>query len=325
MRFTTLLIFVAISACASSAPLLPALPGWTTTLSASHDLSGKIWSVHDRRYVTPQRIAAATARSYYIFLGENHDNPDHHSLQAWVLRAMIRHDRKPAIVFEMIEETRQAALDAYQKDNPTAAGLGAAVEWEKTGWPDWSTYQPIADAALSSGLAIFAGNPAKHGKLLTKDRRERLGLDAPLTPKQHELMLETIDAGHCRLVPKQHLEPMATIQRARDAVLADNAYKAAKRMSDQGAILIVGADHARKDYAAPTVLDRLHPARKSMSVAFIEVDDTLKLPADYAQTFGADTIPFDFVWFTPRANNRDYCAGLKQKFKKHTLKSKPAS
>ena len=63
----------------------------------------------------------------------------------------------------------------------------------------------------------FCGNPAKHGKFLTKDRRKRLGLDAPLPTKQHDLMLETIDAGHCRLVPKQHLEPMIAIQRARDA------------------------------------------------------------------------------------------------------------
>jgi uncharacterized iron-regulated protein len=315
MRYTTFLIFAAISACTSSVPLLPAPPSWITTLSASHVLTGKIWSVGDRQFVAPQRIAAAAARANYVFLGENHDNPDHHSLQAWMLRALTRQGRKPAIVFEMIEETRQTALDKYQRNNLTAAGLGAAVEWEKTGWPDWSTYQPIADAALASKLPVFAGNPAKHGKLLTKDRRKRLGLDAPLPTKQHDLMLETIDAGHCRLVPKQHLEPMIAIQRARDAVLADNAHIAAKSTPNQGAVLILGANHARKDYAAPIVLERLHPGQYLLSVAFIEVDDTLKSPANYAQNFGADTIPFDYIWFTPRANNRDYCAGLKQKFK----------
>ena len=132
-------------------------------------------------------------------------------------------------------------------------------------------------------------------------------------------MLETIDAGHCRLVPRQHLEPMVAIQRARDAVLADNAHKAAKSTPNQGTVLILGANHARKDYAAPIVLERLHPGQNLLSVAFIEVDDTLKSPENYAHDFGADTIPFDYVWFTPRANNRNYCAELKQKFKKFKI------
>ncbi|MBT5665408.1 MAG: ChaN family lipoprotein [Rhodospirillaceae bacterium] len=269
----------------------------------------------EKKFASPGQLVAAAARSDYIFLGENHENPDHHRLQAWLLRGLIDKGRRPAIVFEMIEETRQPALAAYQNNNPLdATGLGAAVDWGKTGWPAWPKYQPIADVAFEAGLPVFAGNPANHGKSLSAARRTRLGLDDSLSPSQRDAMLETIDAGHCRLVPKRHLTPMVTIQRARDAVLADNAQKASG--GKRGAVLILGANHARKDYAAPTVLNRLHPGHTSLTMAFIEVDDELKAPSEYARTFGGDLIPFDYIWFTPRANNRYYCAELKQKFKK---------
>lgn len=329
MRTATLLLFTifAAASCTRAAPPTVNPPGWTTSLSAAHVLAGKIWSTSEKRFVSPAQMVAAAARSNYIFLGENHDNPDHHHLQAWVLRGLIQKGRTPAIVFEMIEETRQSALTKYQMNNRLdASGLGAAVGWGKTGWPAWSKYQPIADVAFEAESPIIAGSPAKHGKSLTIARRTRLGLDAPLTMGQRDAMLETIDAGHCRLVPKRHLEPMVSIQRARDAVLADNAYKASVDGDrNRGVVLIVGANHARKDYAAPTVLDRLHPGHISMAMAFIEVDDDLKSPVEYARTFSADSIPFDYIWFTPRANNRDYCTELKdqfKKFKQHPPKSK---
>jgi uncharacterized iron-regulated protein len=336
MRTTTslLIILIIASSCTLKAPPLPGPPNWTTSLSASHRLTGKIWSTTEKRFVAPSQIVAAAARSDYIFLGENHENPDHHRLQAWILRGLIDKGRRPAIIFEMIEETRQSVLADYQNKNPLdAAGLGVAVGWEKTGWPAWPKYQPIADAAFEAGLPVVAGNPANHGKLLSAPRRTRLGLDDSLPPGQQDAMLETIDAGHCRLVPKRHLTPMVSIQRARDAVLADNAQKAGVGSGgtpsdkNRGAVLILGANHARKDYAAPAVLNRLHPRRTSLTMAFIEVDDELQTAAEYARTFGGGTLPFDYIWFTPRANNRDYCAELKQqfkKFKKHSPKPKTA-
>ncbi|MBL4721983.1 MAG: ChaN family lipoprotein [Alphaproteobacteria bacterium] len=268
------------------------------------------------------------AQTDFTLLGENHDNPDHHRLQGWVIRNVAKQNRKPAIVLEMIEETRQSALDAYQRrPDADAAGLGAAVNWDDSGWPAWADYQPIADAAFESGLPIVAGNPIKPGrgassrlKMITDARRKALGADQPLASWRQERLLGTIDAGHCGLVPKQHLTPMIAIQRVRDAVLADNLNKAANQTSGSGAILIAGANHARNDFAVPLVLARLAPDATVLSLAFVEVDDSQTNPSDYAQSFNAKTVPFDYIWFTPRANDTDHCADLKEKFSSYKTK-----
>ncbi|MFT6582877.1 MAG: putative iron-regulated protein [Alphaproteobacteria bacterium] len=316
-----------LSACAQPAPPTPA---WTTTLSADHPLIGRLWSPSQNAFVTPDRLIKDAANADFALLGETHDNPDHHRMQAWIIRALAHKGRKPAIVFEMIEETRQSALDAYQKrPDANAAGLGDAVDWDKSGWPAWGEYQPIAEAAFNAGSPIFAGNPVKptrgkssrgksgQHKMISDTRRKSLGVDQPLDGWRQDLLLNTIDAGHCRLVPKQHLSPMVRIQRIRDAVLADNLRKAAQVTENSPTILIAGSSHARKDFAVPLVLNQLLPGKTSVSLAFAEVDDTLKTPGEYAQAFNAKSIPFDYIWFTPRANNTDYCADLKEKFSRH--------
>ena len=51
-----------------------------------------------------------------------------------------------------------------------AAGLGGAVNWNKSGWPDWTMYQPIAEAALQAKLRIVATNlPLASAKKMSRD------------------------------------------------------------------------------------------------------------------------------------------------------------
>jgi uncharacterized iron-regulated protein len=329
LKFCAALI---LSACAQHAPSAPAwttdwATTWTTTLSTDHPLVGRLWSPSENAFVSPDRLITDVANADFALLGESHDNPDHHRMQAWVIRALAQQGRKPAIVFEMVEETRQSALDTYQKrPDADAAGLGDAVDWDKSGWPAWRDYQPIAEAAFDAGSPIFAGNPIKptrgkigqgksgRQKLITDARGKSLGVDQPLESWRQDILLSTIDAGHCKLVPKRYLSPMVGIQRIRDAVLADNLRKAAQKSENSPTILIAGANHARKDFAVPIVLAHLAPGKTSLSLSFVEVDDTLKTPSDYAQAFNAKTIPFDYIWFTPRANDTDHCAELKEKF-----------
>ena len=50
-----------------------------------------------------------------------------------------------------------------------------------------------------------------------------------------------------------------------------------------------------------------------LSVALLEVQADLREPAQYAAGFGSERLPFDFVWFTPRASDEDHCAELRAK------------
>jgi hypothetical protein len=62
----------------------------------------------------------------------------------------------------------------------------------------------------------------------------------------------------------------------------------------------------------PRALAMLAPDARVVSVAFVEVADGSTAPADYAARFGAARLPFDYVWFTARADNVDPCARMRQ-------------
>lgn len=320
----TLALAATIAVSASAAEL----PRWQTTLSVDHPLTGKIWRPNQNAFVTPAEMANDLIRAHYVFLGEKHDNPDHHRLQAWVLEEFVKQGNRPAIVWEMITEDKQDKVDAYFAKNPRdAAGLGAAVAWDTSGWPSWSEYQPIADVALAHHLPIVAGNPShatvraigRNGlDILPDARRTRLGLNTPLPETTKDTMLTIVTEAHCGLMPREALSPMIAVQRARDAILADNLIRS--RKGDGAVVLIAGGGHARLDIGAPSVLAKLDPKARMASMVLIEVDDAETDPARYAGRFSADGLPFDFVWFTPRANDRDYCAELRKRFEGHGKK-----
>jgi hypothetical protein len=49
-----------------------------------------------------------------------------------------------------------------------------------------------------------------------------------------------------------------------------------------------------------------------VSVAFAEVEHGDLEPARYAANWHADALPFNYVWFTPRATDEDPCQGMRK-------------
>jgi uncharacterized iron-regulated protein len=221
----------------------------------------------------------------------------------------------------MIAEDRQPAIEAWRAAKPKdGARLGAAVGWEKSGWPDFATYQPIADAAVAAGLPILGGDMprtlvravARQGfAALAAARVARLGLNRAMAPGARASLLDDLYDSHCEMVPRDRLGPMVAVQRARDAVLGEHMVAGAALPGIDGAVLIAGAEHARLDRGAPATVARIDPERSLAAIAFVEVADGKTDPASYASYFGG-ALPFDFVWFTPRANDRDHCAAFRR-------------
>ncbi len=323
MRRVLLLLLAVAAGSISAAAGEP--PSWRTTLSAAHPLVGKIWRAENTAFIDAEILITHLAGAGFVFLGEKHDNPDHHRLQAWILEGLVAAGKRPAVVWEMFGEDKQDAIDAHIAKSPRDSdGLGDAVDWDSTGWPAWHEYQPIGDVALSHGLRIVGGSLPREAvqsvgrgglTALPQARRARLGLDQPLSKSVSDAMLDVVTKAHCNIMPRAALDPMVAVQRARDAVLADNLVRA--KASRGSAVLIAGAGHARRDFAVPATVASLAPQARIITMAFIEVEDGETDPAGYASNFSAATVPFDFVWFTPRANDRDYCASLRERFKGH--------
>ena len=309
---------LALAACAAPAP-----EPWRHQLSRDHALVGRIWKVAGGRFMPEAEVVRRLTKADYVMLGEKHDNLDHHRLQARMLRAMVAAGRRPATGFEMLASDQAAALAAHLAARPgDAQGIAEAVAWGMSGWPDWESYRPIAQAALDGGLALVAvGLPRTLSRrmvtegldALEPERRARLGLELPLAAATLEAMAEELRRAHCNELPEALIPGMVTVQRARDAVMADNLVRAAEADANDGAVLITGNGHARSDRGVPAAIARLRPGTRRFSLAFLEVEPGLDDPAAYAAAYGAGALPFDAVWFTPRVDDEDPCERLRKR------------
>jgi uncharacterized iron-regulated protein len=271
--------------------------GWTHNYGSDHPLSGRIVATDSQTMVDEATLMAAVAAADIVLLGENHGNEDHHRLQARIVDAMGV--TVNGVVFEMIDASQQETVVIHLQRNPgDTRGLGPALAWSESGWPDWTLYEPIAAAAVAEDGLIVAGNlaPASVDELMTKglsaldpELVERSGLADPLTPDLQGRLIATIDEAHCGFAPAELLPAMVGVQRARDALMAERL----ETFKGRGkSVLIAGAEHVRRDWGVPYYLARLAPEAKVVSIAFREVDERFVEPT-------AD-LPYDFVWFTPR-------------------------
>jgi uncharacterized iron-regulated protein len=290
-------------------------------------LVGRIWQPAADGFVAPEVLLDAVAGAPYVLLGEKHDNIDHHRIQAWIVRSLVRRGRAPAAVFEMLAENQAPALATYLSKNPDdAAGIGEAVGWTETGWPEWALYEPIAAATLAAGGPILAGNLSRpdvrtivRGGIasLGTERIAALGLDRPLEPELATRLDQDIVESHCGQLPNAMIGPMTAAQTAKDArmaeVLRHGAGIAGRR---NGAILITGTGHARNDLGVPWYLRRMVRGERIVSVGLIEVTKDATDPKAYASHFNADFLPFDFVWFTPRTDENDPCVKFAEQFRR---------
>ncbi|WP_141618736.1 ChaN family lipoprotein [Myxococcus sp. AB036A] len=296
---------------------------WSSPLHREHPLTGRIWDVKAARFVDADTLRRSLAQARFVVLGERHDQPDHHQLQAWLVHALTEGGRKPALAFEMLDVGQQAAVDASRAQAPRdAEALALAVNWAGSGWPDWALYRPVFAAGLEAGLPIVAANLPRSQvrdlvmrgpEALPPELRQRLSLDTPLPEPVEQAMRQEQDEAHCGHLPQEMLGPMVQAQRARDAHLADRLSNAD---TGQGGVLITGNGHARTDRGVPAQLAARAPGKDVRSVGLLEVDPKLPEPADYAAYFGAQSLPFDYVWFTPAMPMEDPCAALLKRSKK---------
>jgi uncharacterized iron-regulated protein len=310
----------AAAAAPSAAPSWPPAH-WQAAEGTDHPLVGRIYDVRARAFVPAQEVFARLAEARHLLVGERHDNPDHHRLQAAVLRAVTAAGRRPAVVFEMIDDDQTAALEAFLAGPPppVATALGPAVAWEARGWPKWSLYQPVAEVALAAALPLAAGGlgrdslrrlAAEGWTALPADRRAAWQVDGAFPTAVAVAQQRAVMEGHCGLLPEAAARPMARLQAAKDTAMAATMLAAADKAD--GAVLVAGNGHARTDVGVPFQLRRLGATGGIVAVAALEVapgeTDPSAYGAPYGAALGEAAPPFDYLVFTPAVDFGDPCA-----------------
>ena len=196
-----------------------------------HPLAGQIYRVADGTQVSEAALVADASAAEFVLIGERHDNPEHHRLQARLVAALEAQSEGPrAVAFEMIPAWRQLEIVEYLAADGDPAGLGEAIAWEASGWPTWTWYQPIAEAALASDAQIVAADLgvaekraafAQGAQAFRSAFVQRTGLGEPWPAPMMVSLQDELRAAHCDQVSGRVVIGMMRVQRARDAMMAD--------------------------------------------------------------------------------------------------------
>ena len=216
---------------------------------------------------------AAAREADVVILGEIHDNPGHHAAQAAIVAAL----QPGALVFEMIPQAREEAVNRLRAEGAGREALAEALDWEASGWPDFAFYAPILEAAPRA--RVFGGGQpieevrrasAEGAAVVFGPDAVSYGLNLALEPEDQAAREADMLAAHCDAIPAAMLPGLVEAQRFRDAAIADAA-RWARATAGEGPVgVIAGTGHAHRLRGVPAMLAAAAPALTILSVAQFE-------------------------------------------------------
>ncbi len=276
----------------------------------THPLLGKI--INSQANFVDQPTAFDLVRqARYVFIGEKHDNPEHHHLEKRLIQERFKGQSvalQGRVVFEMLDSSHEQAISKLKTDD-SLEQMKSVLNWPEKGSWDWSTYAPLFQEALKNS-ALAAGNidrafisaVYKDGaQKLTGNQRFESALNPPETLKTY--LLDQIFLSHCGMQSRETLTPMLHIQLAKDASMAS------AMRETPAAMLIAGGEHVRGDTGAPWHLRNKKADAQILIVQLLEVQDQQTDLQAYMKKAGKA----DLYWFTSATESKDYCAGVKGK------------
>ncbi|MGB1027577.1 MAG: ChaN family lipoprotein, partial [Rhodospirillaceae bacterium] len=95
------------------------LPGTLPSLGQAQVLDRAITMGSTVAPLSDAQMLARIEGADYLLLGERHDNPAHHQLQAWAVEALGKTSPSPpSLIVEMIPLSKARALDRHLSNNP---------------------------------------------------------------------------------------------------------------------------------------------------------------------------------------------------------------
>lgn len=286
---------------------------WTSTINADHPLAGKVYDLSANQEIDSNTLLSRLTKADTILIGEKHDNPDHHMLEQLILKHRLSEAAGATVVFEMLDDTQQDQIASVNASYAPET-LPDALNWNGKAWP-WEDYGSVITEALDGGASLVAGNISRAQlKSIYAKGNEELNNDAQLRSalkvdqSVREELLDEIYEQHCQVMARDKLSPMVNIQLARDAHMAS----AIETAQTKTVILIAGAYHVRKSMAVPLHLQLQNSERSPVVVILAEVPQDLDGLEQYLKEQATNA---DYLWFTPRFTNKDYCEAFRKKTK----------
>jgi uncharacterized iron-regulated protein len=264
-------------------------------------IANKILHVQSGEFIDEADLIKHMLDSDYLLLGETHDNRHHHDHQVHVIDLLRQQQQSVSVSFEMITYQQGEMLKQHAYSTPS--DLIEILDHSKNNWPYKRDYQRVFASVMAAGYEILPANLDVNRLIkisiqgddeLPEDVRQILN-KAPLTTKHRTDLLNEIVLAHCNKLPLEVTRPMVEVQWMRDAVMSLSLLNSNADIK----VLIAGAGHTRNDRGVPLYL-RNHDKQSSiLSVAFLDIEQDATSIDAYAQRWGGQALPFDYVWFTP--------------------------
>ena len=281
---------------------------WQSPFFQDHILAGEIWDTHKKVWLTAQQLNYELLHYDYILLGETHNNPDHHNLQAEIINFLASSNVKPSIVMEMLSQQdwqkQPQTWDKYDE-------LLELAEMLNDGW-SWELYMPILQSVVEHRLRLYAGNISSNElHRWSKDqgtyKKSDLLSEYSYTSDNFTILKKNIIDSHCGHANQDFVKFMLRAQMQRDRVMAASLVG-----KDVPVVFIAGSEHVRNDYAVPMHLRRNFKQTSYLSIAFISVQEGEDDPQAYLQ---GDSVLYDILYFTPSNTNEDPCEKFRKQLK----------
>lgn len=292
MRRIALSLVLLLGGCQA---VLPRLPAWQSPQGREHAELGQIHDLRSGARLTPAQLVEQLATAPRLLVGERHDNPDHHALQLWLLRALAAQREQGSVLLEMLTPAQQGKVDALRASlasGQQVADLPAALAWEK-GW-EWALYGPIVRHLLAQPSPLLAANLDRAQVLDIYRAAPVLSGAASTAEGVRTTLLAHIRESHCDLLPASQLPAMLAVQQQRDRRMAE-----ALLAAPEPSLLFAGAYHVRRDLGIPLHLRDVGDKADFRVLILAEVG----VPVSAAEA--------DFVWYTAALPEQDHCAKLR--------------
>ncbi len=268
----------------------------------------RVYDTKRKRFVDFETMLASLSRADVVFLGEQHNDPATHRLQAAVLEGVDRRRSGPVVLaLEMFERDAQSLLNAYLAGTaPESTFLAGSRPW-----PNYATdYRPLVEYARARNWPVIAGNvPRRLAQVVS--RRGLAALDS--IPESDRALIaadlscprdgywrrfrETMGdmSGHGMQLTPEQLE--ATVWRVYEAQCVKDetmGEAVAKAFAEHGTLVVHANGAFHSDYRLGTAerARRRMPGARIRVVSFVPVADLDSVDGRARRTLG------DWVIFT---------------------------
>ena len=248
----------------------------------------RVYDTQKKAFVDFEIMLSSLSTADVVLVGEQHDDPNTHRLEAAVLDGLLRRKVSPVVSLEMFERDVQASIDGY---------LSGRLQEEETlksarPWPRYATdYRALVERAKANAWPVIAANvPRRIAQDVAKTGKDAVSklseadrgfvaadLQCPLddyydrfvksmgshpagnqTPEQQQAMMERYYWSQC----------------VKDETMAEAIAAAVQRRSARGPVVHYnGAFHSDFRLGTAARVVRRLPDKRVVVISMLPVDD----------------------------------------------------